>query len=148
MKVIVCGSRSFQNPFTMSLWIDARIAALPEKSTVVHGASPGGGADEIAALAATRHGHHVVAVPISQEDRIRARAMNQPKYAPLARNVRMFDLHADAELCIAFWNRESRGTAHAMEQAHRLGILVDLILEPGTQTGQGQITLSGSFGSE
>ena len=105
MKVLVAGSRArfLANPFTTSLQIHARLAQLPEGSVVVHGASPGGGVDEMAASAARSLGLAVVAVPISREDRSRARGRN----APILRTLRLLHEHPDLERALVWWDGSS-----------------------------------------
>lgn len=115
MRVLVCGSRRFTNPFTVSLAIDERIARLPERSTVIHGAA--NGADKIAAEAAVRHGHRVNAFEADWD--------RYGKRAGVIRNIRM--LNSRPELVIAFWDGQSRGTAHTIREAQRRGIPVEVL---------------------
>lgn len=118
MKVLVCGSRRFTDPFRVSLAIDARMKDLPEHTTVIHGAAIG--ADAIAAEAARRHGAIVHAVPVSPGEYER-----YGKRAPLRRNLRMLDDRPD--LVIAFWDGKSTGTAHTLTEARKRGIPVEVI---------------------
>lgn len=115
MKVIVCGSREFSNPFAASLTIDARIAALPPGSEIIHGAARG--ADQHAAETAARHGHTATAYP-ADWDRF-------GKRAGIIRNLAMLDLVPD--LVIAFWNGTSRGTAHTIAEAGKRGIPAEIV---------------------
>lgn len=119
MKVIVTGSRG---------WTDAdkirrRLALLPHGAVVVHGQSRGGGADTIADKIARELGYTVIPVPVNAQDRARART---PRQAPILRNIRMFDEHPDANHVEAFWDGESPGTRHAMNEASRRGVPVVL----------------------
>lgn len=115
MKVLVCGSRSFADPFRVSLAIDERMRALPDRCTVIHGAARG--ADQIAAEAAHRHGHTVVPFPADWE--------THGKRAGIFRNLAMLDERPD--LVIAFWNGTSSGTAHTLTVARKRGIPVEVI---------------------
>jgi len=115
VKVLVCGSRDFANPFTVSLAIDQRMSELPVPTHVIHGAAPG--ADRIAAEAAERHGHNVQPFPADWE--------THGRRAGVIRNVQMLDEKPD--LVIAYWNGRSRGTAHTVREARRRGIPVEVI---------------------
>lgn len=88
MKVLVCGSRVFANPFA-GYAIDARIAALPDDAHVIHGDARG--ADNLAASAAMLRGLRV------------------------------------SDLVIAFWDGESKGTAHTIGEARKRGIPVEVV---------------------
>lgn len=117
MNVVVCGSRDFANPFVMALAIDARIAALPAGTTVIHGDARG--ADRIAAEAAARHGHTVRAM-LADWDR-------HGRRAGIVRNLAMLDLRPD--LVVAFWDGSSRGTAHTISVARQRGLPLEVIQE-------------------
>ena len=94
MKIIACGSRAWED--VGSVW--ERLFLLPEGSFVVHGHSPGGGADKIIDTCARGMGHRVIRVTISAEDSERAGA--RQRRAPIFRNLRMYDEHPDAELVL------------------------------------------------
>ncbi|HXH87246.1 MAG TPA: SLOG family protein [Gaiellaceae bacterium] len=115
MKVLVCGSRRFADPFRVSLAIDARMRALPKRAAVIHGAAQG--ADRIAAEAAHRCGHTVKSFPADWK--------TYGKRAGFVRNREMLDQHPD--LVIAFWDGQSRGTAHTINTAKARGIPVEVI---------------------
>jgi hypothetical protein len=115
VKVMVCGTRYFDDPFHASLTIDARIGELPERCQVIHGAAAG--ADIIAAEAAHRRGHTVV--PFLPD---KTRPSPQRYHE---RNDRMLD--AGPDLVLAFWNGKSRGTASVIEKAMRRGIKFEVI---------------------
>lgn len=115
MKVLVCGSRDFENPFLVAIAIDTRMAELPAKSTVIHGNARG--ADRIAAEAAERHGHTVRP--------FRADWKKFGKSAGVIRNIEM--LAQGPELVIAFWDGQSRGTKHTIDTARARGIPVEVV---------------------
>lgn len=115
MKVLVCGSRDFTDPFRASLAIDARISELPPKTTVIHGAARG--TDRIAAEAAERHGHTIQAFPADWK--------KHGKRAGIVRNLQMLDEAPD--LVIAFWDGKSPGTKHTTDEARRRGIPVEIL---------------------
>lgn len=114
MRVIVCGSRDWQDRETIA----ARLAAIPnpDSVTIVHGKAKG--ADRIADQEAKKIGMAVES--------------HYPHYdkfpgntAPLERNEHMASLGAD--LCIAFWDGSSRGTQHMINRARKHGIPVEII---------------------
>ena len=115
MKVLVCGSRRFIDPFTASLTIDARIGQLPSGTTVIHGGALG--ADQIAAEAATRTGHLVQAFYADWD--------THGKKAGIIRNLKMLD--ENPAFVLAFWNGESRGTMHTITVARKRGIPVEIV---------------------
>lgn len=121
-KVIVCGSREGIS----RIRVGERISELPEGTVIVHGRSPGGGTDDYADFYAREFGYTVITVPINDADRRRARAMSRPKFAPIARNIRMYDEHPDASLVIAFWNGESPGTKQMIDEGRRRGVPVEV----------------------
>lgn len=114
-RVIVCGSREIG--FHAAVVINDRLALLPSECVMVHGGAPG--VDSIA--------HQVAPLSVVRE-------VHRPDYnthgsvAPFVRNTKMASL--GAHLCIAFWNGESRGTQHMMEEAKKKGIEVELIPLP------------------
>lgn len=123
MKVVVFGSRGWTDGWT----ICERLMKLPSDTVIVHGASPGGGADALADTEARLLGLTVIPVPIEAQDRAKARAMGRPRFAPLARTVRMFDEHPDVELAIGFWDGESPGSRFTRDEATKRGIPVEII---------------------
>ena len=115
MKVLVCGSRSFTDPFRVSLAIDQRISELPRGTCVLSGHARG--ADAMAEEAATRYDHNVLLFPADWE--------THGKKAGVLRNLTMLDQQPD--LVIAFWDGESRGTQHTITEARKRGIPVEVI---------------------
>ena len=113
-RVIVCGSRLWNDRAT----IERRLADLPDPGsvTIVHGGARG--ADRIAHQEAQKAG---LLVEVHEPDY----TIHSSKAAPLIRNRRMAALGAD--LCIAFWDGRSSGTAHMMDEAKRVGIPVEVV---------------------
>lgn len=111
MRVIVCGSRRWRDRGV----ITDRLFDLHPNTTVVHGGAPG--ADQIAHQEAQKLGLVV--------EEHRADWGSLGKRAGLVRNTVMANLGAD--LCIAFWDGQSTGTAHMMEEARKRGIPVEVI---------------------
>lgn len=117
VRVIVCGSRRWRDRKRI---ID-RLADLPDPGsvTIVHGGA--GGVDHIAHQEAQKLG-----LLVEEHDyRPFIGPDCAPKRAPLKRNEHMAALGAD--LCIAFWDGRSTGTAHMMGEARKRGIPVEVV---------------------
>lgn len=120
-RVIVCGSREHMGRSRQAIrrLIAERLAALPPGSVIVHGAAKG--VDGIAEQEAERLGLPTEPHPAKNYQSYTV----GPRQAPLHRNKAMAALGAD--LCLAFWNGHSTGTAHMMTQANLHGIPVEMI---------------------
>ena len=114
-RIIVCGSRRWTDRHAIA----DRLFDCPTDSTIVHGGAKG--ADRIAHQEAQKLG-----LLVEEHD---YRPFISPtcnaKRAPLVRNEHMAALGAD--LCIAFWDGQSTGTAHMMKQARRCEIPVEVV---------------------
>lgn len=110
VRVIVCGSRKWRDRDR----ITARLFDLPTDATVIQGGAQG--ADRIARQEAEKLGLLVEEHPAD---------WSLGKRAGLVRNSHMAALGAD--LCIAFWDGRSTGTAHMMEEARKRDIPVEVI---------------------
>ena len=118
--VMVAGPRELgADVFRVALSIDAYFAEAPEKMRVIHGAAPG--VDSIAAGAAERHGHEVVAYPVNQADRREASRGGSPRKAPLYRTLRMLN-DDPPDMLMTWWDGKSRGTGFTIAQAKKRGI--------------------------
>lgn len=113
MRVIVCGSREWSDREAIA----DRLFDLPPGSTIVHGNAKG--ADRIAAQEGQKLGHLIEAHPADWE--------RHGKSAGPIRNEHMASLGAD--LCLAFWDGRSRGTADMVDRAERHGIALDLCVD-------------------
>lgn len=127
-RVIVCGSRRWSDRKTIAERIERLVLDCGRPfpaPTVVHGAARG--ADRIAADEAGKAGCTVEAHDyrpfIGRLDE-HGRVISATR-APLERNKRMARLGAD--LCIAFWDGRSTGTAHMIEEARKRGIPVEVV---------------------
>lgn len=115
MKVLVCGSRSWSRPTL----IGKRLAKLPRGTEVIHGGARG--ADEFAAIYARALGLKETAYPADWRGKGRR--------AGIIRNLEMLDQNPD--LVLAFWDGESRGTQHTIDEAESRGIRVEILYEAG-----------------
>ena len=111
MKVVVCGSREWDEP----LAIKHRLHKLPRGTTIIHGAAHG--ADTYAGLYARAMGFPVEEFPADRK--------THGKRAGILRNLKMLDQKPD--LVLAFQVNHSRGTQHTIDQAKRRGIPVEVI---------------------
>ncbi len=116
-RVIVCGSRGWSDRATIA----DRLAAIVLNPAhdfpfvIVHGNARG--ADRLAAELATQAGFDVEPHPAAWE--------GLGKRAGYVRNEQMAALGAD--LCIAFWDGQSRGTRDMIDRAEAHGIPVEIV---------------------
>lgn len=109
-RVLICGSRSWADIHAIRM----RLLRLPPTATVMHGGAPG--ADRTAAWLAEDFGFTVEEHPADWK--------THGKRAGIIRNLEMLDQNPD--LVIAFWDGESRGTAHTISAAKERGIPVEV----------------------
>jgi hypothetical protein len=116
VRVLVCGSRSW----TDEAAICHRLTSLPSDTYLIHGGADG--ADSIAATAAALLGvPQLVCIPDYE---------THGKRAPHVRNDAMLD---EADLVIAFWDGESRGTKSVIGKARQLGIPIEVLSPKETE---------------
>lgn len=119
MRVIVCGSRDFDDDELLSSEL-ARIYDSPERSgghlVIVHGAARG--ADMLA-------GRWAQLVPGAAEEPHPANWTGYRNAAGPIRNCEM--AKAGADLCLAFWDGKSAGTKDMITQAVCHGIPVRIV---------------------
>lgn len=115
MRLLVCGSRSFQDRNLMEITLNA-LHSEHSFAALIHGACQG--ADLLAASWAFRNGLRVM--PYVPEWRLHGKA------AGAVRNIRMLR-EGNPGLVVAFVDRplaESRGTADLVGRAERIGVPV------------------------
>jgi hypothetical protein len=110
MRVLVCGSRSWKDQRR----IRSRLAQLPRGTIVLHGGARG--ADRLADGAARGLGMTVMEFKAD---------WSRGRQAGFERNLVMLDEKPD--LVLAFWDGQSKGTAHTIDQAIERGIAVEVI---------------------
>lgn len=101
MKILVCGSRTFNDYGKM----ESALLNLPFIGGIISGGADG--ADKLAELYASNHSVHNLVV--------RADWKNEGKSAGIKRNLKMLDMKPD--LVVAFWDGKSRGTKHTLTEA-------------------------------
>jgi hypothetical protein len=116
MKVLICGSRSWQN----KTLIRDVVRGLPDGTLVIAGGARG--ADTYARCCAHDCGLYVAEVAVTD-----AHWMQLGRRAGLVRNAAMLSLAPD--LVVAFQCGESRGTQDTINSARRLGIPVEVHTE-------------------
>lgn len=110
--LLVCGSRLWCNRRSIRM----RLSTFnPETVRVIHGAAHG--ADTIAAEEATALGFEVQAFPADWK--------THGRKAGILRNLEML---READEVLAFWDQESPGTSHTIEEARRRGFGKDSCL--------------------
>lgn len=127
MKIVITGSRQFNDPLEATKKIMWRIAQLERDDTLIHGAAQG--ADRFAAQAAEAAGiTDIIAVPARWDIHVDGCDCKNRSWCIQAgkrRNLEMLDMQPD--LVIAFWNGRSRGTKHTMDNAQARGIPLDVV---------------------
>jgi hypothetical protein len=118
MRVIVCGTRTFENYDLLKRWLDgvAQHEAMMQTLVIVHGAARG--ADALAARWARERGYSEEGHPADWQG-------TAGRYAGPARNLQM--AQAGADLCIAFWDGSSPGTLDMIKQATKHDIPVRIV---------------------
>lgn len=120
-RLIVCGSRSWTHAPTIHAKLN-QLLIKGRKITLVHGDAQG--ADKIA----KQWGENVGGRYVTVEPHPPNYLFGEKAQAPLVRNEEM--AKAGADLCLAFWDGQSRGTAHMIAQAVRHRIPVEIVAEP------------------
>lgn len=121
MRVIVCGSRNWEDRKAIRDKIAALVESYGKGIMIVHGGARG--ADRIAGQEAEKAGLRVEEHP--------ARWDRYGRAAGPIRNREMAE--ADVDLCVAFLqdtpDAPSSGTRNMIEQAQKVGIPVEIITE-------------------
>jgi hypothetical protein len=116
VRILVCGSRDWTDSGAIAAALGhASALANSGRLIVVHGAARG--ADSIAATIAREWGVECEAHPAEWD--------THGKAAGPIRNDKMAKLGAD--LCLAFWDGQSRGTLDMIQRATKHGIPVRIV---------------------
>ena len=114
MNIIVAGTRTFDDYPLLSAWLDA-LRVFYGDVVIVSGAAPG--ADRLAEKYAKRNKIPVKLYPADWKAHGRA--------AGPIRNQQMCEI---ADVLLAFWDGQSRGTANMISLAEAKGIPVHLVM--------------------
>lgn len=125
MRIIVCGSREWADPERVYATLEHKRLHAAGPIIVVHGACPTG-ADAAAAYYCHHDmtGYRAPRNTVTEEPHP-ADWKAHGKAAGPRRNQEMAD--AGADLCLAFWDGESRGTLDMIQRAVRAGIPVRIV---------------------
>lgn len=111
MRTIIAGGRDFTDLALASKYLDA---LDPQPTVVLNGCARG--ADTLGAFwASSRH------IPIEPYP------ANWTLYGKGAGFRRNTEMAASADRLVAFWNRHSKGTAHMIDTANKMGLVVEVI---------------------
>jgi hypothetical protein len=124
-RILVTGSRDWTDEQKLAGYLSLSLTQDLDENVIVHGACPSG-ADKMASDWCKATG--------LREEPHPADWAAHGKAAGFRRNAEMAALGAD--LCLAFWDGESRGTAHMIACAVKAGISVR-ILPKSTKGGDG-----------
>ena len=114
MTILVCGSRTWTDPARIVRELRSRTENTVG-TRIIHGNAIG--ADQLAGDAARQLGLSVRAYPAEWE--------RYGKSAGYRRNTQMLDESPD--LVLAFWDGQSKGTAHTIAEARRRGIPIHVV---------------------
>ena len=114
-RVIVAGSRNFDDYFLLREKCDALLARKTDKNIIIVSGTARG-ADRLGERYAHERGYQIEQYPADWN--------NNGKAAGPIRNAKMAD---NADALIAFWDGESRGTANMIETARKKGLSVRVI---------------------
>lgn len=104
MRVIIAGTRSFNNPDMLAAAMDRFAELYGPVDVVISGGARG--ADTLGERWAQKRGIHIVRMPA-----------DWPRYGRAAGAIRNGEMVAQADGLVAFWDGASRGTADVMRQA-------------------------------
>lgn len=116
-RIIVCGSRSWHDRQKIESTLYDLALEFGADLTIVHGCAKG--ADRIAEQEAQKAGLLIERHPAEWE--------RFGKAAGPMRNVVMAERGAD--LCVAFWDGRSTGTAHMLTEAEKRGIPTRIVMK-------------------
>lgn len=114
MKVIIAGSRNFDDSYLMMIKMDKILENLPEVEIVSGGAK---GADTLGEQYAKTYGHGLKIFPADWN-----------KYGKSAGYIRNEEMAKYADCLVAFWDGKSRGTKHMIDLANKYGLQTRTIL--------------------
>lgn len=111
MKVIIAGSRNFNDYPTLEKYCDKVLSSVADDIEIVSGTAYG--ADKLGERYAKEKGYKLTQFPADWEQ--------YGKSAGVIRNKQMAE-YSDA--LIAFWDKESKGTANMIKLAQSLGLKI------------------------
>lgn len=114
MKVIIAGSRGFNDYNKLKYEVD-KIIGNKKDVTIISGRARG--ADRLGERYAKERGIPVIYFPA-----------NWDRYGRSAGIIRNTEMAKHADVLIAFWDGESRGTRHMIQTAQKYGLKVHLFL--------------------
>ena len=117
MKVLICGSRGWEDYERLR----HHLSGFPRGTVFIHGGARG--ADRLVDLAVRDEN---LEYDYEYETEVfYADWETHGKRAGILRNIEMLDEQPD--LVVAFWDGESKGTKHTIEEAGRRGIPVEVV---------------------
>ncbi len=105
-RVIIAGSRSFQNYFLLCQTMDRLLINITEEIVVVCGMAQG--ADSLGERYAQERGYTVRSFPAEWD-----------RFGKAAGFIRNEEMAQNADALVAFWDGESRGTRNMIDLANR-----------------------------
>lgn len=115
MRVIIAGSRGFDNFPLMRQKMDYFLSQTREEIVIVCGGARG--ADSLGEAYAKERGYEIAMYPAEWD-----------KYGKSAGYRRNQEMAENADALVAFWDQKSPGTRHMIDLAERKGLKVRLVL--------------------
>lgn len=119
IRIIVAGSRTFSDYMMLECRLDSFVKYVNNPITIISGTA--NGADKLGELYAKSHGYKCECFPANWE--------LYGKRAGYIRNGEMAKYAVDNAIGVlfAFWDGESRGTAHMINLATQHGLAVNVV---------------------
>ena len=117
-RVIIAGGRDFQDYSLLQRSMDAFLMNIDDDVLIVSGRAKG--ADRLGERYANERGYTVQPYPADWQ-----------KHGKAAGFIRNEEMAQNADALVAFWNGESRGTAHMIKLARQYSLDVRVIIYGG-----------------
>jgi hypothetical protein len=112
MKLMVCGSRNVTNKEKIFKTLDD--LSIEKITYLIHGCARG--VDSIAGEWANKRGIPILEYPAQWE-----------KYGKIAGFKRNTDMIKECDICVAFWDGQSKGTLDSIDKAKKFGKPVEIV---------------------
>lgn len=114
MKIIIAGSRTYNDYSRLSEFCDQVISSMPEtKITIVSGCAKG--ADMLGERYASERGYEVIKYPADWD-----------KYGKSAGFLRNEEMAKVGHILIAFWDGQSKGTEHMINLGKKHNLKIEI----------------------
>lgn len=116
--ILFTGSRSLRNYWEFSRYVREYLKRFERDSIVLMQGESFFGVDRMARIFAKRNNYELIGVPANWNDP----ELKNKRAAGMIRNTKMLNV---AKVVIGWWDGESKGTRHAIDNALRKRLIVD-----------------------